>query len=301
MIRLTSQGFVKTSSNLPLAKVFTVTKNEYDLIEDFIRYHGDIFGYDNIVVLDNESDDPRVLDIYKEYAPKGVTVRYVSGYTGDMQGHHFTQAMKEHATTAEFLIGLDTDCFFTVNEKCDRDTICTYLQSLPKHCDIFTMQKFLLSVVDTSSDNYVDNMLVRPTSCTSFVLRSGYAGIGLVRHVFFRGHAFVSTQNGNHGGVSMTNTYHNCPEIAYVHYHDTGKRRHLERCKAILIAYGFIRSNMTDAEQLHALRHNPNGSGTHRQWQYMDYLRDPSSFFKEDPIPNDMVEFVGVKNALLSK
>jgi len=280
-----------------IAKVFTVTKNEYDLIEDFINYHGKIFGYTNVVIIDNGSDNPHVLDVYKRYKQLGIIVENSVGYKNSQQGDHFTSVMNKYKSSTEFLIGLDTDCFFCVNMRCDRESIISYLMSLPRHCDIFVMNRFLLSVVDTTSSNYKDNKLIRPTDCTQFVLRNGYAGL-VVHHVFFRGASFLSTENGNHGGSTTMNRRHFCKEVEYVHYHDTGKRRHLERCKQILLAYGYIREDMTETEQLDSLVHNPDGAGLHRQRQYISYLRDPSSFFKEEPIPSDVFEFTEIKQIL---
>lgn len=291
----------------PIAKIFTVTKNEYDLIEDFIVYHGTLFGYDNIVIIDNGSDNPIVLDVYSRYTEKGVTIYNTEGYGGNKQGDHFTSHMIQYTDAAEFLIGLDTDCFFTVRVtdasgsrwSSDRNAIMQYMTSLPIDHDIFEINSFLTSVVDTNSQNYKDNKLTRPTDCTTFVLRNGYGG-WCVSHVFFRASNFVSTQNGNHGGRSTTNRGLYCPDIAYAHYHDTGKRRHLERCKSILIGYGYINQTMSEQEQLSTLIATRNEVGSHRLKQYIHYLQDVDSFFREEPIPLDVFEHTEIKSFLQS-
>lgn len=282
---------------IPLAKVFTVTKNEYDLIEDFINYYGRIFGYGNVVILDNGSDNQAVLDVYTRYSTRGVTIRTVYGYEGGKQGEHFTQVMREYRDKAEFLIGLDTDCFFCVNGKCDPSTIQQYLRSLPMDRDKFIMKKFLMSVVDATSENYRDNKYVRPTDCTKFVLRTGYSGTECP-HVFFRASNFVSTSVGNHSGETTTGREFFCEDVCYVHYHETGRKRHVERCKTILLAYGYIHESMTPQEQLDTLIRYPNGGGIHRQRQYISYLQDPNSFLQEDPVPADVIEFTEVKKLL---
>lgn len=280
-----------------LAKVFTVTKNEYDLIEDFVRYHGGIFGYDNVVVIDNGSTDERVLDVYSRYTPKGVTVVTRTGYRKDQQGEHFTEIMQQYKQEAEFLIGLDTDCFFCVRESCDPQTIHAYLRGLPRNYDIFAMQTFLMSVVDPNSSNYQAGKLVRPTDCTTFVRRSGYGNIS-IPHVFYRAANFVRTSVGNHGGVTTTNQRMYCPDVAYVHYHETGRQRLYERCRTILLGYGYITEGMTREQELHALRTNRDGNGIHRQKQYLQYLESPETFFVEDPMPADTFHFDGIKRRL---
>jgi hypothetical protein len=282
---------------LPLAKVFTVTKNEYDLIEDFLLYHGYLFGYENLVVIDNGSTDTRVLDVYERYKPRGVTVVTRLGYKGAQQGEHFTEVMKDYRHAAEFLIGLDTDLFFCVDQSSDRDVVQRYLRSLPPSYDIFQMKKFMMSVVDPRSPNYEGHKLRRPVDSTTFVIRDGYAGVS-VPHVFFRAANFISTSNGNHEGVTTTGKTWFCSQVIYVHYHETGRQRLYERCRAILIGYGYITEGMTREEELHALRTLRNGDGIHRQWQYIRYLENPDLFLQEDPMPPDTFQFEGVKSTV---
>ena len=281
-----------------LAKVFTVTKNEYDLIEDFINYYGKIFGYENVVIIDNGSDNPTVLGVYERYLPKGITIRYTTGYDGNKQAEHFTNVMREYKNTAEFLIGLDTDCFFGVHGSSNPDTIRSYLHNLPKNKDIFFMQKFYMSVVDVNSPNYLDHKLIRPTDCTTFDVRDNYCGTSNP-HVFFRSANFVSTENGNHNGATTTQSSHFCEDVFYVHYHDTGRGRLAERCRSIMIGYGYIREGMTHDEELVQMRNLWSGAGIHRQRQYIHYLENPEEFMEEPPIPSNVVEFSGVKSLLL--
>ena len=40
-----------------IIKLFTMVKNESDIIEHWIKYHGKLFGYDNLYIIDNKSDD----------------------------------------------------------------------------------------------------------------------------------------------------------------------------------------------------------------------------------------------------
>jgi hypothetical protein len=41
-----------------------MTKNEIHLIQSWIEYHGEIFGYENLHIID-DSDDHRVLQYYQ--------------------------------------------------------------------------------------------------------------------------------------------------------------------------------------------------------------------------------------------
>ena len=38
-------------------KLFTMVKNEVDIVVDWVFYHGFIFGYSNLYIIDNYSED----------------------------------------------------------------------------------------------------------------------------------------------------------------------------------------------------------------------------------------------------
>ena len=49
-------------------KIFTMVKDEEDIIEYWINYHGSIFGYRNLYIIDNMSTDGTYEKIMK-YKP----------------------------------------------------------------------------------------------------------------------------------------------------------------------------------------------------------------------------------------
>ena len=51
-----------------MIKIFTMVKDEADIVEDWIIYHASIFGYDNIYVIDNYSSDG-TYEILQKYVP----------------------------------------------------------------------------------------------------------------------------------------------------------------------------------------------------------------------------------------
>lgn len=291
----------KKEDQQPIAKVFTVTKDEYDLIESFVNYHAWLFGYENIIVIDNGSTNEHVLSVYEEFKLKGVTIIYSTGYSGNLQGQHFTNAMTQYKDKSKFFIPLDTDLFFTVRGSCDRKVICDYLENLPHDYDMFKMNMFYMSVVDPRSSNYKNNKLTIPTDSTLFVKRRGYAGVPYVQHIFYRSQNFVWTSNGNHVGGSLTNSIYETPEVAYVHFHLTGVGRNIERCVAILEAYGYINAKIQTLQEQFDILCNIRGDGGHRILQYIEYLRKALSgenAFIEEPIPSDVFLFEDLKKAL---
>jgi len=56
-----------------MIKLFTMVKDEVDIVEDWILYHGTIFGYHNLYIVDNMSTDG-TYELMQKYIKKGVNV-----------------------------------------------------------------------------------------------------------------------------------------------------------------------------------------------------------------------------------
>ncbi|MCE8018922.1 hypothetical protein HOP51_02140 [Halomonas sp. MCCC 1A11036] len=135
------------------------TKNESELLEDWIKHHGDIFGIENLVIFDNDSDDIKVLDIYEKYKSK---VRCIVKYDNSQGSHNaihhpqkfpelyemLSQKCKYFALfdTDEFFVGVKDDKYFSGKQlyrllieeakknKYNKIIFCFWLNSLPG-CD----------------------------------------------------------------------------------------------------------------------------------------------------------------------
>ncbi len=149
-----------------VVKIFTVTKDEDHLIEDFIIYHGYLFGIDNIIIIDNNSTNSKVSIVYEKYKPYGLTVYNEPDYTNNGQGNAFTKIMTLYKDQCDFLIGLDTDEFIfylpDVSNKCIKENITEYLENIPRHFNGFLFKKCYESVVDKSSKYYIDYEIQDP-------------------------------------------------------------------------------------------------------------------------------------------
>ena len=95
-------------------KVFTMVKNENDIIEHWIKYHGNIFGYENLFIIDNESDDGTweiILDYEKEF---GINCDRHDNYK--RKGHIMTQLIK-NCGDYDIAFPLDIDEFIVYYDK----------------------------------------------------------------------------------------------------------------------------------------------------------------------------------------
>lgn len=243
---------------MELVHFFCVSKNEYDLIEDFICYYGERFGYGNITIIDNGSDHPTVLEVYKTYQLRGVEIVTELGYDGNRQGEHFTKHMTRYKTRAQLLIGLDTDEFLQVSA----DQLSDLLRS--SVAEIFVIYGSFNSVPPADGSDFV-----RPyRDCTEFTWAQS-----VYPKVFFRGLTFLRTENGNHNGQSVSNIREQV-YIKLFHYADTGRGRAAVRARDCCIGYGYISGKESRAEQISKLRDCRPFYGSHKRDIYLQWLQD---------------------------
>jgi len=101
---------------LPI-KVFTMVKNEGDIIEAWIAYHAYLFGYSSLFIIDNYSTEAETLQVLEQYQKKGVSVRQEREYR--KKGDYIVKWVKElEKSSGPFLaIPLDIDEFIAKTKR----------------------------------------------------------------------------------------------------------------------------------------------------------------------------------------
>lgn len=198
------------------AQIFTVQKNE-KLAEDWIIYHGDIFGFDNIHFIDNNSsiEQLKVLSYFEKYYNLNV-------YTLDdfaLKAHKLTEIMNLHKHKSKFLIPLDGDEFLCskridtedVNIIFDKTTILTELE----HLSIEHKLKINILLGHPTKNEY-DDILSELHKFTIF-------DDNLPGKRFYPSTKFISTDQGNHyGKIDGDNSIVTATNITMLHYHYQG-------------------------------------------------------------------------------
>ena len=261
-------------------KIFCVTKNEYDLIEHFIVYYGYLFGYNNIIIIDNNSTHKLVLEIYEKYIKLGIKVVYEPNYKGTGQGDMFTKYMSLEKLTCDFLIGLDTDEFlFSYDDlKNEYDPFCKekilqIFDSYNANDTLFKINSYPISVPDKLNKNYINNQFINPAAEIVYFsdylpTTKGDSGLwNTVGKYFVRSNAFKKTSNGNH--VIETN-YGNsvASNLGLLHFNNTGIRRFFERAKSVIDGYGYFSTFQDISRQIDILSTIGKVDGYHKVRDY---------------------------------
>ncbi len=284
-----------------------MTKNEPELIEDWIRYHAHVFGLSNIHVLDG-SDDESVFDIYQKYTPEGLNVHF-SNSGIDKLAEELTELMHEHKGTGNFLIKLDTDEFLAFSDLFDLRTGGAFAQKLRNIFigrfdgkgklgiksiigaiyDLqFVRRKFFakscekfFSGLPITGQKYKASLMLWSMPGSEFSHRPCYDILNFsypqFTHVksFFHSDSFVSVDLGGHGGITTNDVGVIDTGLTVIHYHSTSVEDSIRRARQVLQAHNYIDVDDT-ADQEHDKLSALEGkqiSSFHKINLYLAYLR----------------------------
>lgn len=186
-----------------MVKIFTMVKDEVDIVRDWIIYHASLVGYDNIYVIDNYSTDG-TYEILQEYSNE-IYVRREHEY--GRKGEFMTELINKYCIN-NIAIPIDIDEFIVYYDNeisVDKNLIHNYLNNLPKN-NIYKMNYIVALItnnngyeratVEAEEGSYSDYK----TFAKSFINTS-----------YFR----INIDHGNH---LITNDYF-LTKLCLLHYH----------------------------------------------------------------------------------
>lgn len=208
----------KAQSKKLRVKCFCQVRNALPLIEDWIRYHLDLFGEGNLHLLDHESNDGTE-EILKKYEGK-ISVRQVHNPFKEM-GMNLTQEMERFKEDCDLLIPLDQDEFVCLEHSVDREEILKEFCRLDlKNWGIFKFRNPLVGV--TRAQRHQDPL----REITAFEMRNQAFKM---KKCFFNAKYFLTTSFGNHSGrTAHPNSQPFVTPLMLFHFHWLG-REHMEK------------------------------------------------------------------------
>jgi hypothetical protein len=284
-----------------MLKIFLMTKNEPELLENWILYHSYIFGLDNIYVLDG-SDDSRALRVFEKFQPRGLTVRFSSAGLNELAGE-LTEMMHLYKGTDNFLIKMDTDEFLAYTP--DPNSIIKYegTHAAIRESSYCKLKNWLLSAGGLARPT---NNKLQITNFKDFFERLPVTGQSYkasftcwskpktqsVKDIceeitvfsplhmtdfksFFHSSSFVSVDLGCHAGVSTNNSGVIQTGLCIIHFHSTSVEDSARRARQVLLSHGYISEHDSSKEQvlqLQRLRLRGEIASFHKIDFYLQYL-----------------------------
>jgi hypothetical protein len=181
-------------------------RDEDLLLEGWLRYHGYLFGFENLEIFDNGSTDPHTIETLRIYEAAGCHVHRQFDKVADFhgKGFHFENVIKHYDASEDydFAFPLDCDEFVTVLTP---DGISCSRRRIHDHLDTLTGERGALRVA-----HCLFNAPGRPGHFWAEPYPKGFLAsntVGTIDHGF---HAVTSRVQD---GVRGTN-------IAYLHFHN---------------------------------------------------------------------------------
>jgi len=192
-----------------MVKVFTMAKGEVDIVRDWVMYHGYLFGFNNLYIIDNLSRDGTyevLLQLKKDYS---IHVYQLPDYK--KKGEYMTSLIKQFGKN-EFVIPVDIDEFIVHYDKstkvisCENALINQTMKALPK-ANAYKMN--YITAYPTEQYKGYERATVE---CKS----GGHSDYGSMAKTFF--HSSLFRGGLDHGNHFNTTNYH-LTTLCLIHYH----------------------------------------------------------------------------------
>ena len=255
-------------------KLFTMVKDENDIVREWIIYHGELFGYENIFVIDNYSTDG-TYEIIQEYKEK-IHIFREKKYQD--KGILMKSLINKNCLPNDIAFPIDIDEFIVYYDDnkiiADKTTINDYMNNL-EDAHIYKANYIVTNITDNTEYGY-NNAIIETKYGT-------YQNYGISAKSFFK----LKNYNGiiDHGNHIHTNNYF-LTKICLVHYHCRNFEQMKKKIYNNVIGLGYP----NNLEQLKIILHkNAKCAGCHHVRNYINLLENRYQISKQ-PYNSGMIE-----------
>jgi hypothetical protein len=212
-------------------KIFSIVKNEVDIVAQWVKYHASLVGLKNLVVLDNGSTD----GTREALAKLKVTTYGVPDYR--RKGEYMTALAK--AAPKELVIPLDIDEFLVQYDRASNTISCNVVSALVQ-----------LPTQPVYKMNYILAKYLEEYSCAPLQATNGlYQDYGSMAKSFFHmGRFNGQIDHGNH----FPTPYFQATPLCLVHYHYRNKAQYFEKIKCNVEGLGYPAGDLDELKRLAA-------------------------------------------------
>lgn len=186
-----------------MVKIFTMIKDEVDIVKDWVNYHGSLFGFNNLFIIDNYSSDGSY-EALQEYGSL-INLSRESDYK--KKGEYMKSLIDKNCNN-EIAFPMDIDEFIVYYDgkiSIDKNLINNYINNLPE-CTIYKA-------------NYINPLITNENGYNRAPAESDYANYcdyGIFAKSFMNTRLYNgSIDHGNH----ITDHEHHVTQICLIHFH----------------------------------------------------------------------------------
>ena len=274
-----------------IIKIFTMVKDEVDIINDWINYYGNIFGYENLYIIDNLSTDGTYENILS-FLKKNIHINVFRTNYYINKGVYMKQLIEEYANNECYCFPVDSDEFVVYYDKeknsiyTDKKLILQYFENLP--------------VVNLYKMNYILSLITEPEGYKRATVECNYGSYlnyGKEAKSFFRKDLYKGEIcHGNH----YPNNEYLLTDLCLIHFH----HRNLLQMKAKIINnVSGLKYDSNNKEQLYKLLNVPYCAGCHHVKNQIEVLenRYKLPFTSKEEIINNKYINLSIFNQTIPK
>lgn len=118
-----------------MIKIFTMVKGELDIVTDWVLYHGTIFGFNNLYIIDNLSRDGTWEELVRLKSIYKINICRLPDYK--KKGEYMTSFIKTYCIRGDLAFPIDIDEFIVCYDKqsntisCNKNNFKEIISSLP--------------------------------------------------------------------------------------------------------------------------------------------------------------------------
>lgn len=266
-----------------MTKLFTIVKDEVDIVEDWLIYHGSMFGWENIFIIDNYSSDGtwEKINEYKDL------VKIFREHDYSRKGDFMRNLINNHCHNGEIAFPIDIDEFVVYYDNnvvsVDKGLINNYINTLPQ-CTIYKA-------------NYINSLITKEHGYekATYEINCGcYVDMGSLAKSFFN----TAYYKGgiDHGNHINRNDYH-LTKLCLVHYHSRNVEQMKKKILNNVTGLGY-HNDLNFLKNL--IQNSPHCSGNHHVRNQINVLEGTYSLGVHT-INGNEIDLTVLKNRIIGK
>jgi len=271
-----------------MVKIFTMVKDEVDIIRDWIIYHGSMFGFSNLFIIDNNSTDG-TFEAIKEFNGL-VNIFREPDYS--KKGEYMKKLIDQNCSNEiAFPIDIDEFIVYFENNKIsvDKELINNYFNNLGS-CMIYKCN-YIISFINANNLNGYNRAVAEST-------HGAYIDMGKNAKSFFNTKYYKGAiDHGNHINTLDDTNYH-LTKLCLVHYHYRNTEQMKKKIVNNIKGLGYI----NDLEYLKNLYNNNNNCiGNHHVKSQIEVLENRYNIplHHIDPNSSSLINLEVLRNRIL--
>lgn len=240
-------------------KIILLTKDEPALIETWLKYHGNLIGYNNIHILDN-STDAHVTDIYKRTANLGYHLHIHPQCNLNTAEIYINNIKAQIEGPYNYIAKFDTDEFLTMYKDGEFIYSRDVLKQQLEYLNVGTNHHFY-----SSYPNYDPS---KPT-LTATLFHAPDVNVNTDYKQLYTTKIEQQIDLGGHGNRKHTG---NNPGLTVLHYHRQPFDTYKQNLKKCCISHGWFSNDDTDEQILQKLSTNTEEVSSHKREALVEIL-----------------------------